>query len=94
MNGRSPRVQTATQGPMSEEENVLDRLSDHELMDREAADRREFFQLNRVQPPLRGTTYRVIRASAEYLAAWHRWTASSAAARVRGLPFRRRTCRV
>lgn len=78
---------------MFEEENVLARLSDRELLEREATDRREFFQLNRLQPSVRGTTYRVIRAPADYLAAWQRWTASSAAARSRGLPLRRQRCR-
>lgn len=63
----------------------LKALSDSELLERERADRCEFMQLERDEPPSEGTTYRAIRVSRALLAAWQRWTESAWAARTRGL---------
>ena len=70
---------------------LLDMLSDGELLDRESADRCDYLRLDRLEPRAMGTTFRVIRTSRTHLDVWHRWTESGSAARRRGLTPRRRT---
>ena len=65
--------------------NSNEELPDDELLEREVADRREYFRLEKREPHLRDTNYRALTGSKALLHAWERWKRTSIAVRLRGL---------
>ena len=62
-----------------------DRLSDRELLDREAHQRVEYLRSDHREARSRGTTYKLLDASPGLMRAWEKWKATSIAVRLRGL---------
>jgi hypothetical protein len=65
--------------------NSNDELTDDELIQREASERREYIRLEGREPHLRDTNYRELTGSKALLHAWERWSRTNIMLRIRGL---------
>lgn len=71
--------------PTHTDYNANTNLSDDQLVQREASERREYQRLGDKEPHLRETNYRTLRASSALMHAWERWSKTATAMRLRGL---------
>jgi hypothetical protein len=68
----------------------LDSIEDADLILAESTLRQAFFALERKEKALQGGRYDMMRGSAEFMAAWGRWSLASNEAAHRGLRVRRK----